>query len=338
MPPGVPDRTVISSAAFYNPDDLSAEDFVALSVNSTADFPTVLLNDINWNGGIIGCLSITLSPDNLRVASASFHLLGSLWTDKSFSTANYWTTSAPTQLVLTIEDLTIFKFPPGSLCSAYVSSLDLDFRFTQGNSNVPTALMSQAGLSEFCLRAFCYPTSDSFAKLVVLLFPLSETQLAENPLYLDPYFPGIRLFDSEFSLSPPSSQSPIAAPWGFPLAPVVFPGASWDDAPGFPSGLRVRVALSKLLRTAIKPDVKANLLTFQQRVDDLLERGPGALQVRFPLLLWPEASTVPPTDLPSQGWVSYLFISFIISFSSSQLPWLYQFNCAYILSQVDILF
>jgi len=26
MPPGVPDRTVISSAAFNNPDDLSAED------------------------------------------------------------------------------------------------------------------------------------------------------------------------------------------------------------------------------------------------------------------------------------------------------------------------
>ncbi|XP_023348418.1 uncharacterized protein LOC111717146 [Eurytemora carolleeae] len=147
MPPGVLDRTVISSAAFNNPDDLSAEDFVALSVNSTADFPTVLLNNINWNGGIIGCLSITLSLDNLRVASASFHLLGSLWTDKSFSTANYWTTSTPAQLFLTIEDLTIFKFPPGSLCSAYVSSLDLDFRFTQGNSNVPAALLSQAGLS-----------------------------------------------------------------------------------------------------------------------------------------------------------------------------------------------
>ena len=150
---------------------------------------------------------------------------------------------------MSIEDLTIFKFQPGSLCSAYVSSLDLDFQFTQGNSNVPTALFSQTGLSEFCLRAFCYPTSDSFAQLVVLLFPLSETQLAENPLYLDPYFPGIRLFDSEFSLSPPSSQSPIAALWGFPLAPAVFPGASWDDAPGFPSGLRVRIALSKLLKS-----------------------------------------------------------------------------------------
>ncbi len=151
--------------------------------------------------------------------------------------------------------------------------------------------------------------------------------------HLDPYFPGIRLFDSEFSLSPPSSQSPIAAPWGFPLAPAVFPGASWDDAPGFPSGLRVRVALSKLLRTAIKPDVKANLLTFQQRVDDLLERGPGALQVRFPLLLWPEASTVPPTDLPSQGWVSYFvyFLNYFFSFcpTSLALQILSLFPCTY---------
>ena len=311
MPPGGPDRTVITSTTFNNPNELSADDFAALSVNSTADFPTVLLNNINWNGGIIGCLSISLSPDNLRVDSASFHLLGSLWTNKAFSTANYWISTSPSQLILSIEDLSIFKFPPGSLCSSYVSSADLDFQFTQDNSDVPTALISQAGLSEFCLRAFCYPTSDSFAKLIVLLFPCSETQLAQNPLYQDPYFPGLRLFDSEFPLSPPSSQSPISVPWGFPLAPAVFPGADWDDAPGFPSSVRVRVSLSKLLRSAIKPDVKANLLTFQQRVDALLERGSNALQVRFPLLLWPEASVVPPTDLPSQGWVLFIFYLFL---------------------------
>ena len=313
MPPGAPDRTIISSAAFDNPDDLSAEVFAALSVNSVADLPTVLLNNINWNGGILGCLSVSLSPDNRRVASASFHLIGSLWADKSFNTAPYWNSSAPSQLVLSISDLTLFKFPPGSLCSAYVSSADLEFQFTQDNSVVPTALFSQAGLSEFCLRAFCYPTSDSYAKLVLLLFPCSETQLAENPLYLDPYFPGLRLYDSEFPLSPQSSQSPIPDPWGFPLAPAVFPGADWDDAPSFPSGLRIRTALSKLLRTAIKPDVKANFLTYQQRIDSLLERGSCALQVRVPLLLWPEASSIPPTDLPSQGWVYLLFGFLLIS-------------------------
>ena len=115
MPAGAPDRTVISSSAFDNPDDLSAEDFAALSVNSVADFPTILLSNINWNGGIIGCVSVSLSPDNLRIASAAFHLLGSLWSDKSFNTATYCNTTSPSKLVLATGYITIFRFPPGSL-------------------------------------------------------------------------------------------------------------------------------------------------------------------------------------------------------------------------------
>ncbi len=340
MPAGASDRTVISSSAFDNPDDLLAEDFAALSVNSVADFPTVLLSNINWNGGIIGCVSVSLSPDNLRIASAAFHLLGSLWSDKSFNTATYWNTTSPSQLVLSIADLTIFRFPPGSLCSAYVSSADLEFEFTQDSSAIPAALISQAGLSEFCLRAFCYPTSDSYTKLVILLFPCSETLLAQNPLYLDPYFPGLRLYDSEFSLSPPSLLSPIVQPWGFPLAAAVFPGADWEEAPGFPSGLRVRIALSKLFRSAIKPDVKANLLTLQQRIDSLLDRGSNALQVRFPLLLWPEATAVPPTDLPTQGWVLFICLSYPVVFYFFQLLAFFSYLSLFVvcLSQLIITF
>ena len=268
MPADLGDRTVIrSSAGFSNPDDLSLDEFVTLSVNSTSDFATTLFSGINWNGGILGCVSISLSADNNRVSSASFHLLGKLWSDKAFNAGSYWNTDAPTQLICSIPDLTIFHFPPGSLCSEYVSSSDLTFSFTQNGAVVPTTSFSQVGLTDFCIRAFCYPSSDAYAKLTILLFPCSINQLAVNPLYLDPYFPGIKLYDSEFQLSPSSLLSPLARNWGFPLAPAVFPGSDWEDAPGVPSGLRVRIALSHLLRTGIKPDVKANLQTYSQRLD-----------------------------------------------------------------------
>ena len=304
MPSGrLGDRTVIRSAAgFADPTDLSLQTLRSLSVDSVQDFDTVLLSSVNWNKKALGCLSVTLSADNLRVDEATFHLLGSLWQDKSFHAASFWTTVSPTVLTLSLPDLSVFNFPPGSLCSDYLSSADLQFSFSQNDQIVPPNLYQSAGLSAFCLRVFAYPSSDSYAKLVILLFPFPLSRLAtDNQLYLDPCFPGLKLADYEIPLAPPALLSPINNSWGFPLAPAVFPGSDWSDNSRVPSGTRLRIALSQLLRSAVLPEVKANITGLKQRYAVILEKGTSAFKPKFPTLIWPPASTVPATELPALG-------------------------------------
>ena len=305
MPPGrLGDRTVIrSSTGFTDPTDLSLQTWRNLSVNSVSDFDPILFSGINWNKKAIGCLSVNLSADNLRVDKATFHLLGSLWSKKSFHTAAFWTTLNPTILTLSLPDLSVFSFPSGSLCSAYLNSSDLQFSFLQNEQDIPPNLYQSTGLSAFCLRAFVHPTSDSYAKLTILLYPFPlSTLAADNPLYLDPNFPGLKLADYEVPLAPPSLLSPINNTWGFPLAPAVFPGSSWTVGSDAPSGVRLRIALSQLLRSTSLPEVKANITGLKQRYAVILEKGASAFKPRFPAMIWPPATTVPATQLNPQGW------------------------------------
>jgi len=304
MPPA---RTVIrSTSGFSDPADLSLRVLRQLTIDSVKDFDTTLLSAVNWNRKALGCLSVSLSADNLRVEGASFHLLGSLWDNKSFHAASFWTTVNPTQLIISLPDLSLFKFPPGSLCSDYLASEDIEFYFTQNGQLVPPNLYLSTGLSAFCLRLFVYPTSDSYAKVSILIYPFPLTNLASYPLYLDPNFPGLKLADYEFPLAPPSLLSPINDTWGFPLAPAIFRGSNWSDDSEVPSGVRLRIALSQLLRSATLPEVKANISGLKQRYALLLEKGPSAFKPKYPSLIWPPATTVPPTDLPPQGWLILL--------------------------------
>ena len=305
MPPA---RSVIRSAAgFSDPIDLSIEVLQSLSVVSVDDFDTVLLSAVNWNKKTLGCLSVTLSPDNLRVEEARFNLLGSLWDNKTFHAASFWTTVNPTQLTISLPDLSMFVFPPGSLCSNYLSSGDIKFNFSQNGQLIPPNLYQATNLSAFCLRLFVYPTSDSYAKVIILIYPFPLTVLASNPLYLDHSFPGLKLADYEFSLAPPSLLSPINDTWGFPLAPAIFPGKDWDLDSGIPSGLRLRIALSQLLRSPILPEVKANVSGLKQRYATLLEKGSSSFKPKYPPLIWPPATTIPATDLQPQGRSILLF-------------------------------
>ena len=304
----MPRRTLIRSAAFADPCDLSPDELNLLSAETTDDFETNLLSRTNWNGGALGCLSATLTGDNCRVDSATFHLLGKLWANKNFNASSLWTTQSATTLSISIEDLTVFSFPDGSLVSNYVSSADLPFSFTQAGEVIDDEEFSVAGVSSFCLRAFAYPTTDAFAKVVLLLFPCDIAELSTNPLYLDPRFPGIRLTDFEIPLAPPPTLSPIEKSWGFPLICAIFPGSDWEDAPGCALGDGLRSALSELLRAARLPDAKANHASYLTRLDEI-SGNEDSLLSKVPTLFWPPAVAAPPPARPTLGWfIFYLFV------------------------------
>jgi len=148
----MPRRNLIRSSAFADPSDLSPEDLFSLSVESTDDFARVLLPDVNWNGGAVGCLSASLSVDNERVENTTFHLLGELWADKIFNVSSFWPTTTATSLTLSLGNLTVFSFPEGSLVSNYVCSSELNFSFTQGTTTISEDDFEAANISEFCLQ------------------------------------------------------------------------------------------------------------------------------------------------------------------------------------------
>ena len=160
-----PAWSVIRSATgFSDPTDLTLEVLQKLFDDSVDDFVTVLLSAVNWNKKALGCPSVTLSADHLRVDEASFHLLGSLWDNKSLHAASFWTTVNPTQLTILLPDLLVFSFPPGSLCSNNLSSADIELNFSQNGQLISPNLYQASNLSTFTWL----PTS------LHIIFPLTQ--------------------------------------------------------------------------------------------------------------------------------------------------------------------
>ena len=306
----MPRRTLIRSPAFAEPCDLNPDDLASLSVDSTSDFAPVLLSEVNWNGGALGCLSATLTGDNERVECTTFHLLGELWSNKVFNVSSFWPTEEATTLTLSLDDLTVFTFPEGSLVSNYVCSSELTYSFSQNGSIITEENFTTAKISDFCLRAFAHPTTDSFAKIIILIYPCSLATLASYPSFQDTRFPGIKLANAEIPLAPIPTLSPLQRSWGFPLACAIFPGSDWSEAPGRPLGSRLRVALSELLRSACLPEAKSNHAGFLLRLQEIETSGDSSLISKLPSLLWPPADEPPTVVQPSQGWFPFLSLLF----------------------------
>ena len=300
--------TIKSTSGFSNPTNLTLEELSQITITSTEDISTTLLPNINWNEGAIGTLCLSLSSDNQNVAAGNLVLLGSLFNSKTFNAGNFWTCSQPTSLTLSLPNLSIFTFPDGSLTSDYAPSSDFNYSFSQNNSTLQPTDLIASNITDFCLRAFVYPTSDSFARILILLYPSAEDSLATFPLYLDPRFPGIKLCDYEFPLAPAGPCSPLGRYWGFTLVPAVLPGSTWSPLSPLPTGLCLRSALTSILRSAVLPD-SSTLAGFKKKLDDLHASGSFSSPSKTPQLLWPTLCT---PDAPSNRSLGNNSLSFFL--------------------------
>ena len=298
---------LIRSGGFSNPTDLSLIELRAISISSTNDIPN-FLRVVNWNRGAYGVISLNLSPDNLRVSSGSFNLVGSLFASKIFNAANFWPTLTPISLSINLPDLSLFKFPDGKLVSSYLSSSLISHSFTQNGAVLSPDSYPNHGISAFCLRAFVYPSTDAFVKIILTLIPSEEARLLEQfPFHDDPRFPGIKLCSYELPLGPPHSAPPINRLWGSPIFPVIIPGSPWlEDSTPIP-GSALRHALDSILTTAVLPDAKQSFTTYGQRCDTLLTLGHSNLKSNLPPIAWPTAEPLPLSSATTQGW----FVLFI---------------------------
>ena len=288
-PAAVPD--IRSTTGFQNPSNLTREEILAISITTPEDIVEVLLESAHWNQGALGVICLNLSPDNQRVNNATLVLQGSLYTDKTVSVAALWPEAGDYSLSLTLDDLSYFDFPAESLTSDYLSSDAIEFEFVKAGINVPKDALSDADLSNFCLRAHVYPTFDTWAKLAITIYPIPESELIKLPLHQDSRFPGIAFDSPQFQLGPSPLLSPIKRSWGFPFVPCIFPGSTWDVAPTHPSGDSLRSALSSFLRSASAPDAKSSRSSFFKKVHAIQRNATAISIARIPGIRWPAHSS-----------------------------------------------
>ena len=87
---------------------------------------------------------------------------------------------------------------------------------------------------------------------------------------------------------------------GNPINPAVLPGAPVDDFSRFPMAADFSRAIAALFRTAIQPDLKANSVALQKRLDHMVENAHDVSTLNSILLeiIWPQ----PPSRPQQQGW------------------------------------
>ena len=243
----------ITGEGFRGNNELDLRDFQKLAVQGFS--PNLLTNlTEDWTGGIAGIIGLSLSNDNRRIVDGRFSIIGSLCQEKKVSANRFWDLDNQISLVFSIADCSIFTFPSGSMVSEVIDSSLVPHRFQEGDitleqGNLPITLQG------FSLKCAVVPSRDTYAKLSLLLFPLAKDRLlALHPLCSNPLFPGISLFSGEFPLIPSSLARPLEKNWGFPFAPAVLPGASFDDLENIPGTEDVRAAMAQILRKAVKPE------------------------------------------------------------------------------------
>jgi hypothetical protein len=294
------ESTIKSTTGFSNPTDLSLEELQSISLDSLLSIKDTLLANINWNQGALGVLCLSLSADNQNVASGNLTLLGKLFDSKSMNANHFWNCSNQITITISIPDLTTFAFPDGTLVSEYVPSSNLTYSFTKNNSVLQPPDIARAALSDFCLRAFVYPSSDSYARILIMLYPSSEESLASCPTYSDHRFPGIKFCDYEFPLAPAGPASPLGRFWGFPLVPALFPSSEWTLESPLPTGLCLRAAMTSILRSAVLPD-SSTLAGYNKKLEEILSSGSFSSSLKRPALIWPQICTPDAPTLPSTG-------------------------------------
>ena len=247
----------ITGQGFAYPRDPSQRELDACVVPSFQR--ATVLREAGWNGGLYGCIGLELSNDNRNVHSGHFCMFGNLFRNpvQAFQAAKFWEGANEIKLEISIDSVEIFTFTD-SLASELLDSAAVSHKFIRDGQEVDTTELQELGITGFSLRAFVVPTRETYAKVIVGLFPLLLAELSdEHPLLGNPLFPAISLCSPrEFALGPPTTTTRRSTRWGFPFWPLLVLGADLEDCPSFPPGEELRGKMAEVLHKAFKPEIK----------------------------------------------------------------------------------
>ena len=300
---------LICSTAFAGNDELDWDDLEALRESDITNAVSKVLG--NWNGALIGLISLQLGNDPCTISEACFHLLGSMFNEeaKIIATDKLFPGSG-VKMHLKNLDFELFKFT-NSLTSSLVDSseLDVSYKFPGKNGKELTADEERnKGIFGFSLRVHAYPTQEDAVNVVLLAFPKPATiLLAENPAASSPKFPGIELCKVGLVELKPDQASLLGdRSWGLPLLPLFLTENEFLANSPLPPTTAIRTVMSALLRSGVAPNCSPNWRYLEPRWSSIKENGIDALPPPTTPFVWPEPR---PLDLQQGRHLAFFLVS-----------------------------
>lgn len=305
--------SVIQGESFNHAAELTPEVLGKLTVLSPADTSSLVSE---WTGGL-GCgMVCTLSNDNAKVVSCSPVLFGNLLqasnsgSKKSFALNAVWAGFPSLSLSLNPIDGSAFSFKE-SMVSSWLDCGAVEYDLLSNGEALSDDACERGNLRGFCLRVFLVPISAEYVKLTLTLCPLPLVDLAaEHPLYENPKFPQIKLWQGNIPFLP-QARSFLDCEWGCSFLPSILPGGPITG--NFPTSATLRFAIGYTLRQATKPENKAGHTTLLPRWEALKTQGVEALDRSQPDLLWPDMDSASSLPTGRQKFV-FLFLACLLYF------------------------
>ena len=295
----------LTSTALTPKTDLAPDILEKFTVNGFGETNIPLLKKLGWTdstaGGVIG---LALGPDNARVLSANFFLLGRVHDSPEGVTTQpatkFWPKARPTiEVRLPLDDLRSFRFD-GCLQSAIVDGSTINHEFFDTASKSPLTLdqFTEAGGGPFSLKAYCHMKSKLWFALTVALLPKSKEDLLTTfPYANNNLFPGINFLSLDIKMMP---NAP--ADYSLAFAPLLQKGNK--DAVYPPNkSFELRSSIAALLKTGKTPKLARDGTSLLNKWSRLLALGDKAEDSLSPptnaALRWPDA--LPSPTLPAPG-------------------------------------
>lgn len=294
----ISDMSTLDRATFFGGHaEITNNDIGRLEVaNFTTDVDDCLIEHTRWKRNAIAAVGLSLSPDNLRVASGTFITRGDLGIKPKRMAANTIWPGAGSNISLHLDfpSANVFQFDSGGLWSNFVPSSQIEHGFydttegRNGRSLLPAddrLINTEAG---FCLRMVCQLSNQSSAtkgvlvKAVILLFPASAESVNEAVESKFAGWPGLKIGEALLPLVPPPTS-----PWRCPILPFVKPMSPFTEDDVAPPCSKLREAIAGIMKNARLHDglksgteVLAKWGKIRSNPRDLLDK--------IPPLSWPD--------------------------------------------------
>jgi hypothetical protein len=256
-----------------------------------------VLARLDWDGNLVACIGLELSPDNKHVARSQFMLRGLPTKEPvEIQANNLWTSAQPgTKLSITIPDGKAFIFTGGTLASDYVAGEDFTYSFSKDGSTIVPTEWTNHGVGEIAIRAICHLDKSSnvkgpSVKVTILVFPNSVEELSElSAATLSPAWPGIRILENTCGFFPKNTD------WKDPCCPLLMLGCTQLHNTNLPPGAEIRFHISALMRTARRPTICNKLSTLKKQLEKAMT-DVESMELE-PTIVWPDT----PRHAPNAG-------------------------------------
>jgi hypothetical protein len=259
--------SVLGNAVFFGgSEDIDGDDLAKSEVNNFTDSVDRALKSFHgWKGKAIAVLGLTLTPDNLRIASGKIITRGSLdLKDKKIAANLIWPAAKENvAIVIQFPSADTFSFTDSSgLWSDIMSDNEIAHHYcdtTEGRGAQPLLATDERrvgtvgqGFSIRMLLQICSLSSQArgvVLKYAIILFPAGAEELATNPESKFPGWPGIKIAEGTIPLGPKPSQ-----PWKCPVIPFLLPATPFQDEDVAPRSHKLRVAVAGIMRNVKAAD------------------------------------------------------------------------------------